>query len=80
MSRKLGFCGLIMMATFSIYALGPHAAQAAIPGTLTAESYPATLSGTQLNTHRLELTDLVCQRNAKFPNSPARWLLRAPQS
>ena len=56
--RTFKFFGFNGLATLAICFLATQAAYGAVPGTLTAESYPATLTGTQLNTHKLEFTAL----------------------
>lgn len=56
MKRRLKGLGLAVLAVFAMGAVAAQGAQAATPGVLTAEAYPATLTGTQLNTHLVTFT------------------------
>jgi len=58
MKRRLKGLGLAMLAVLAMGSVAAQGAQGATPGLLTAEAYPATLSGTQLNTHIFTLTGL----------------------
>ena len=56
MSRKFKALGLAMLAVFAMSAVAAQGASAA--SSLTAESYPVTLTGTQTNIHKFQLTAL----------------------
>lgn len=58
MTRKLKALGLAMIAVFAMGALAAQGAQAATPGTLTASSYPAPLTGHSTGIHKFELKAL----------------------
>jgi len=58
MTRKLKAFELVALAVFAMSTVAAGGAQAATPGVLTAETYPATLSGTQVGSSKFELTGL----------------------